>query len=359
MNPCSCLLDVRFDVRSFRVNPKLLLFMAVFALSAVMLAQDDSAEGQRNPALGTTDAPGASSVGFQTAIAPLNARIIYQAAQYGTGGVGLRNRGAGAIGVSGVLTPVKAAYLYWAVITKGAAPAADKTIKLQRLSPTPASAVVSVAGTLIGTGPSPCWTPVTNTISVFRGVVPLTVANGNGLYQVTLLAGAGGTTGGADPWLSATPPLVEGASLVIVGTGLAGQRVEIYDTGFAGATFHGDTGLSYTLTLPTAATGKLTLLDNIGADGQEGNSRKALPGNGDEQTTINGVHIAGPGSNAIDGDWNGSSAKPLPLLWDDTGHDITAATPKGTTALNVDIYIAGEPATVDCMTTVANIVEEQ
>jgi hypothetical protein len=135
--------------------------------------------------------------------------------------------------------------------------------------------------------------------------------------------------------------------------------VEIYDTGFAGATFHGDTGFSYTLTLPAAATGKLTLLDNIGADGQEGNSRKALPGNGDEQTTINGVHIAGPGSNAIDGDWNGSSGKPLPLLWDDTGHDITAATPKGTTALNVEIYITGSPATVDCMTTVANVVEEQ
>jgi hypothetical protein len=71
------------------------------------------------------------------------------------------------------------------------------------------------------------------------------------------------------------------------------------------------------------------------------------------------VHIAGPGSNAIDGDWNGSSGKPLPLLWDDTGHDITAATPKGTTALNVEIYITGSPATVDCMTTVANVVEEQ
>ena len=354
MNPRSCLLDVR----SFRANPKLLLFTAVFALSAVMLAQDDSA-GQRNPSLGTTDAPGASNIGFQTAVAPVNARIIYQSAQYGTGGVGLRNRAAGAIGVSGVLTPVKAAYIYWAVITKGAAPAADKTIKLQRLSPTPASAVISVAGTLIGTGPSPCWTPVTNTISVYRGAVPLTVANGNGLYQVTLLAGASGTTAGADPWLSYTPPLFEGASLVIVGTGVAGQRVEIYDNGFAGTTFQGNTGLSYTLTLPTASTGKLTLLDNIGADGQEGASRLSKPGNGDEQTTINGVHIAGPGSNAIDSDWNGSSAKPLPLLWDDTGHDITVATPKGTTALNVDVYITGSPATVDCMTTVANVVEEQ
>jgi hypothetical protein len=360
VNPRCSLLDFRFNIRSLRANPKLLLLLtAVFILSAGMLAQDNSTEGQRNPALGTTAAPGASSLEFQTAIAPLQGRIVYQSAQYGTGGVGLRNRSTGAIGVSGVLTPVKAAYIYWAVITNGAVKAADKTIKLQRLSPTPASAVVSVAGTLIGSGATPCWTPGTTTISVFRGAVPLTVANGNGLYQVTLLPGAGGTTAGADPWLSYTPPLFEGASLVIVGTGPAGQRVAIYDTGFAGNTFHGDSGFSYTLTLPVAATGKLTLLDNIGADGQEGVSRLAKAGNGDEQTTINSVHIAGPGSNAIDGDWNGSSGKPLPQLWDDTGHDITAATPKGTDALNVEIYITGSPATVDCMTTVANIVAVQ
>lgn len=348
------------EVRRFQASHKILLWMpiAVLILSATALTQD-SATDQRNPALGTTAAPAAGDIEFQTALAPVDGRIVYQSAQYGTGGVGLRNRGTGAIGVSGVVTPVKAAYIYWAVITNGAVKAADKTIKLQRLSPTPASAVISVAGTLIGSGATPCWTPGTTTISVYRGAVPLTVANGNGLYQVTLLPGAGGTTAGADPWLSYTPPLFEGASLVIVGTGPAGQRVAIYDTGFAGSTFQGNNGLSYTLTLPGTATGKLTLLDNIGADGQEGNSRKAVAGNGDEQTTINGVHIAGPGSNAVDSDWNGSSGKPLPQLWDDTGHDIMAATPKGTTALNVDIYITGSPAYVDCMTTVANIVAVQ
>ncbi len=352
MSPRSFVLDVR----PFQANHKILVLIAVLILSALALGQD-SATDKRNPGWGTTDAPNAGDVEFKTALAPVNARITYDSAQYGTGGVGLRNRGAGALSVSGVLTPVKAAYIYWAMITNGGAHTADKTIKLQRLSPTPASAVVSVPGTLIGTGASPCWPG--NTISVFRGTVPLTVANGNGLYQVTLLAGAGGTTDGADPWLSYPGPLMEGASLVIVGTGPAGQRVVIYDSGFAGATFKGYPGLSYTLTLPAAATGKLTLLDNIGADGQEGTSRLAKPGNADEQTTINGVHIAGPGSNAVDSDWNGSSAKPLPQLWDDTGHDITVATPKGTTALNVDIYITGSPATVDCMTTVANIVAVQ
>ena len=352
-----------FDARRVRANHKLLFPIAVLILSVMAIGQDDSVSGQsgepaRQPAWGTTDSPTAASVQFQTALDPVDARITYQTAQFGSGGVGLRNRGTGAIGVSGVVTPVKAAYVYWAVITTGAALAPDKSIKLQRLSPTPASAVVSVTGTLIGTGASPCWPG--NTISVFRGAVPVTVATGNGLYQITLLARAGGLTNGADPWVGAqTLPLMEGASLVIVGTGVAGQRVVIYDAGLAGNTFRGDTGLSYSLTLPVATTGKLTLLDNIGADGQEGASRLAKAGNANERTTINGVNVAGPGSVANDSDWNGSSAKPLPQLWDDTGHDITSATPKGTTVLNFEIQRLGSSSTIDCMTTVANIIQEQ
>jgi hypothetical protein len=344
-------------VRPFIAKHRIIFPSVVLILSAMALAQDSSTATQSQPAWGTTDAPVAESAEFQSALAPVSGHVTYQNAQFGSGGVGLRNRGTGAISVSGVLTPVKAAYIYWAVITTGAAPTPDKTVKLQRLSPTPVSAVVSVAGTLVGKGSSPCWPG--NTISVFRGSVPLAVANGNGLYQITLLPGASGTTNGADPWLVYPAPLMEGASLVMVGTGPAGQRVAIYDSGLAGATFHGDTGLEYSLTLPAATKGTLTIWNNIGADGQVGTSLLAKPGNADEITTVNGVHVAGPGSTGIDSDWNGSSAKPLPMLWDDTAHDITSAAPKGTTSLNIEFYITGSTATVDCMTTVANIVEEQ
>jgi hypothetical protein len=90
---------------------------------------------------------------------------------------------------------------------------------------------------------------------------------------------------------------------------------------------------------------------NIGADGQLGSSRKALSGNGDEITKINGKL----GSLYNDSDWNGSSARPLPQLWDDTGHDITVATPSGTTTLNITIANKGETH-FDCLTPVANIV---
>jgi len=107
--------------------------------------------------------------------------------------------------------------------------------------------------------------------------------------------------------------------------------------------------------LPKAATGTLTLFDNIGADGQQGNSRKALSGFADEITKINGKVVAGPGSLYNDSDWNGSSARPLPQLWDDTGHDITFATPSGTTSLSITIANKGETS-FDCLTPVANVV---
>jgi hypothetical protein len=148
--------------------------------------------------------------------------------------------------------------------------------------------------------------------------------------------------------------------MVIVGTGTATQRVLIADKGLSGKTFHGNPGFSYSLTFPKpiTATGKLTLFESIGADGQQGISRTAEPGFADESTVINGVEIAGPGSTFNDSDWNGSSARPLPQLWDDIGHDITGATPAGTTTLDITIRNQGE-AGYDCLTPVANIVQVQ
>ncbi len=332
--------------------------IALMLVSATALAQTEStSEPPRQPWWGTSEAPTAQDAVFETALAPITAHATYTGAQFGSGGVGLRNRGTGGISISGVSTPIKAAYLYWAVITAGAATTPDTEMKIQRLSPTPVSAVTTIKGTLVGTGTSPCWTG--NTISVFRGGVPTTLATGNGFYQVTILAGAGGSTAGGDPWVG-TPalPLMEGASLVIVGTGPASSRVVIYDSGLAGKTFQGNPGLSYSLTLPVATTGALTQFEDIGADGQQGNSRTADVGFADEETVINGVHIAGPSSIFSDSDWNGSAGRPLPQLWDDIGHSITAAAPFGTTVLNIHIANQGQ-TTCDCMTPVANIVREQ
>jgi hypothetical protein len=326
-------------------------------LMGFAVAQTSSISDQQTgqPAWGTTDASNAANIRFTNSAGTLEAAAVTAGSQFGSGGVGLRNRGAGSIAISGVVTPVRAAYIYWAVITKGAVTAANESIMLQRLSPT-VGAVTTIAGTNVGSGASPCW-PQGTTITVFRGTVPTTVATGNGVYQVTLLKGASGSTTGGDPWVGTQKvPLMEGASLVIIGTGTA--RVVIYDVGLSGQTFAGNTGISYTLTLPIAATGKLTLFESIGADGQQGKSRLAIASAADETTVINGVTIAGPSSNFNDSDWNGSSARPLPQLWDDIGHDITAATPKGTTTLDVSISNGGETPP-DCMTPVANIVQVQ
>jgi hypothetical protein len=54
----------------------------------------------------------------------------------------------------------------------------------------------------------------------------------------------------------------------------------------------------------------------------------ATPG---EVTTLNGRRIAGPGSPAGSGDWNGNVAAPLPKLWDTTTHEVTAAAKSGST----------------------------
>ena len=292
---------------------------------------------------GTTKAASSSLIASEAAIGNILPSRVISNAQYGSGAVGLRNFAGGSVQVSGIVRPVKAAYLYWAVLTNGAAPAATKTITVQRTLPT-ASAAVAVAGTVVGTGPTPCWGG-TSLVTVYRASVPLSVANGAGTYSLKLQPGASGSTAGGDPWGSkAVAPLMEGATLVIAGTG--GATVSFFDVGLAGKTFFGSQ--SYALTLPVPVT-RLIWMDNIGADGQVGSSRTATVAK--ETTIINGVRVAGPGSVANDSDWNGAAAGPLPQLWDTTGHDVTAAAPPGTTSLAVSVDAGG-----DCVVPVANVV---
>ena len=324
-------------------------------LTAPLMAQENNTTPRINQSgLGSQTSATPDIIESDTSLGSINPTEKYTEAAYSTGGVGLRNRGAGNIAISGVTTPVKAAYVYWAVITSGAAPTADTSIKIQRLAPTPISAVTTVKGTSMGVGSTPCWGG--DRITIFRGSVPMSVANGNGSYQIELEPGASGTTGGADPSLSAILPLFEGASLVVVGKGSA--TVTLYDTNLAGHTFASTTGISYTLELPTAAPGTLALFDDIGADGQHGVGRKAEVNYAEKYTRINSKLIAGPGSPYVDTDWNGSAGLPLTQLWDDTGHDITETAPKGTKTLDVD-FSGASGSQYDCLTTVANVVSVQ
>jgi hypothetical protein len=283
-----------------------LLLASILASVASALAQENAQEME---SWGSTACSAAANV--QAAVLPpVHPFFVAPASSYGTGGTALRNRGAGSISISGVVAPVKAAFIYWAVISAGPLPVAATKIQLQRQFPLPASAVVILGGTVVGAGPPPCWPG--NVITVFRALVPPGVATGNGLYKVTLLPGAAGTVNGADPWLVVKLPLWEGASMVMVGAGAG--TVSIYDAGLAGNTFIANVAFPYTLVLPAPAPGLRTLFDNIGADGQHvlNRSRLAVQTMSEEMTTINGFPTAGPGSQYSDSDWNGVPAFQCP-----------------------------------------------
>src|SRR3954453_3863562 len=155
-----------------------------------------AAESSPIPAWGTAKAPGAAARRAPVDIGSIAAANVFTKANYGTGSVALRNRLAGGLEVSTVPTPVKAAFLYWAVITDGSVPAADTKPTLKRLSPSTAS--VTLTGKVVGTGASPCWGGTG--ITVFKATVPTSVANGNGLYEIVFPTGASGSSRGNDPW---------------------------------------------------------------------------------------------------------------------------------------------------------------
>jgi hypothetical protein len=158
-------------------------------------------------------------------------------------------------------------------------------------------------------------------------------------------------------------PAWGGASLVIIGTGTA--NVGLLD-GQAGTTF-GSATLSnyYTLPAPVGPNGSLVLLDNIGYDGQIGNSRSIQSGPGysttNESTNVTGIPsgisvlvVGNPGGETGDSDWDGSSGWPLPQLWDDTGHDISNAFAPGD-----NLALVSYTSTDDCVGTVAAVISVQ
>ena len=326
---------------AFSMSALAAAFSVCLAASAV--AQESQAAAASGGALGKPPAARSNATPAITNIGAVNATLRYSNASFGTGAVGLRNRGEGGFNVSGVTLPIKSAFLYWAVITQGAPTAAHSNVYLRKTG-----SWLNIAGSAIGSGASPCWAGDRTT--VYRGVVPISLANGNGHYTILLRLGANADTSGASPWVSSTPPMVEGASLVIVGTGTA--TVSIYDVGFAGRMFF-DT-LTYQLNSAVSVANAVEVLfHNIGADGQIGVGVAASISTSIEPTFLNGRRIAGLSSPANDSDWNGGVAGPLPQLWDNTTHNVTFQARAGA-APNVLPFIVAAPD--DCLVTVANVV---
>jgi hypothetical protein len=343
-----------WSIKSGKAAAGMLALACLFVISTVSIA---------NAQLGTSNSKYASkahvlSHGPQNGVNPF---ITYQAAEYATGGVGLRNQNQGSIAISGLPagSTSQDAYLYWAfLLDTNSPPPAVTSMQIIRSFPVgPSAGVATVSGTLVGVGSDPCWGSAG--AYIYRAQVPTSVATGNGNYLIRLMPGAGGLTDGEDPWDgNVVFQLAEGASLVIV-SATGSHTVSLYDSGIAGLTSIGS-DVSYTLNLPIATSGNSVLWDNFGADGQIGASRVGDPALSGETTMINNAPVAGPGINAPDnsGDWNGSSGFPLPQLWDDTGHDITNAAPAGTSELNVYFTVPLGLEGGDCWNVVGNVVSQ-
>ena len=319
------------------------------ALPIAFLAFLGSASAQQAPEAQSWGRPPAGTAAAP--LAPINLGRIAPAfrfnnASFATGAVGLRNRGEGGIAISGVTTPMRRAFAYWAVVTNGPPTAAVSNISLKRgVANGP---FTNIAGTAIGSGPSPCWQG--DRVTVFRGSIPLSLATGNGLYLILLRPGANGNRAGQSPWVASDPPLFEGVSIVLIGTG--NSIVTIYDSRLAGKMFFDQ--FSYQLNSPVSVAGAAEVLfHNIGADGQIGVGVDEIAATAGEITTLNGRRIAGPGSPAGGGDWNGGAAAPLPQLWDNTTHEVTAAAKAGSSPFILPFAIS---APDDCLVAVANVL---
>jgi len=284
------------------------------------------------------------------ALGSIESSAVYSRASVATGGIGLRNLGEGGIEISGARGPIKVGFLYWTVISQGPPPDAAKRLLIRR--PGGGGDFTEVVGRVVGSGDSPCWNQG-DRIVVFRGRLPPRIATGNGHYRIEIPAGGTGSRNGEDPFVTSPAPMINGASVVIIGTGTS--TVALYDAGLAGHSFH--TSLRYSLKLgQNVGSASQVLFYNIGSDGQTGESIDAFRQTSAEVTSIgdgSGVRIAGPGSEASDSDWNGGVGKPLPQLWDNTAHDITKAAEKASIGTALPVRIS---APRDCLTPVANIV---
>lgn len=227
---------------------------------------------------------------------------------YVAAGTGLRNLGYGTISITGIPAgaTVKSATLLWDIL----ADSSDSSFAQGTLNGK------AFTGTQWASGISPCW-PVGTNFS-YEADVTGTVT-GNGSYN---LAGiATGQSDGADPWTSgSTPPLDEGASLVVVYQRASAPQVTVQIGEGATETELGDSATA-TLNGFTVGAKPAVTTTYIVADGQ-------LPGNtaSFNGTTLPGVGFPGDDPQAVPHYSQGN-------LWDTVTADVSSyAHPGDTTA---------------------------
>lgn len=245
---------------------------------------------------------------------------------YTAAGIGMRNLGYGTISITGVPSgaTVKSATLIWDVLASGADPALAQG----------AINGTAITGTAWATGASPCW-PVGNNFSYEADVTSL--VTGNGSYNLSGFAS--GQSDGADPWnVGSTPPLLEGATLIVIyqSASMPSVTVQIAE----GAT-ETDSGNSATATMSGFTVGQSPTASTtyIVADGQESGNTAAFDG-----TTLAGVSFPGAAPQAAPNYSMGN-------LWDTVTADVSSLLTPGDTSASLAVTGDG-----DCLVWVGQVL---
>lgn len=251
-------------------------------------------------------------------------------------GVGMRNRGFGNIDLTGEIptgSTIEKAFLYWAVMFSPEAP----------VNPTGQINGNSITGTLIATPAGPCWDPPE--INVYRADVTPFVNNGvNSLTNFP-----SGVTNSTPPQDNQTPPLLDGASLIVVFRNPALQfRTIIINDG--GETLIDPTTITTTFNniQPIASPVEAETVYVV-ADGQ-----LRFP---NDMALFNGQPVAGPGTpiKTIDA-FDGADGRSIPGynldgLWDTLTIDVSSRINVSDTTATASIS-----NDTDCLTYVAQVL---
>ena len=302
----------------------------VLTVGAGLTGTQAQAKSQPAGEAGTASAARpASGAGLATATgAPAPFATFQVNGGYVAAGVSLRNRGFGTINVTGVPigATVHAAYLYWNILgdVEGAA------FKNGVFRGT------SLTGTLVGSGPGPCWPDAANGYAYRANVTGL--VSGNGAYALRGFASA--RTDGADPWTTTSnPPLAEGASLVVVYRKASYPLTRV----ILASGYQMVSGGAASMTIPYgfAASNPVGWVRTtwIGGDGQN---------SAEPSSTFNGVAVPAVG-------WDGNDG-PFPKysngnLWDTTTIGVGRFVRPGQTFATVGV--SGGP---DCLTWVGQVL---
>lgn len=270
------------------------------------------------PTLGGPPAGAADTATAPAVFATIDGRGGYVAA-----GVGLRNRGAGTITISGIPSgaTVNRAFLVWSILG-GATPGA--AFPNGKLNGTP------VTGVQAGSGPSPCWTPWTVNGYAYRAEVT-SLVTGNGSYALSGFAS--GRTDGADPFFSGVvPPLAEGASLVVIFTKASYPQTRVMVAAGYHMTYNSQSAGERTFGWGFPATNPVGEVRTtfIGADGQLNFA--------DPASTVNGRPVAAA-------DWDGTDPPTARYsygnLWDTDTASVGMFVKPGATAATIRVAGGG------------------